>query len=172
VLRVMGKPEAVVPAQGSEILNYQLTKITGDEPEDTGWLGREGGLSPGSSSRVRSPRPYRLQLSENRLVAFGIISELESGKPILAEAIELGVYGEKHWKAYEIKTKELRLGMSKDDVIKVLGQPNSVGANRQYEYLNYLRHSNGESGERRYKLRAYIARFVNGRLERFWCEPF
>lgn len=91
---------------------------------------------------------------------------------ISAPALELENPGENHLKAYEIKITGLRLGMSKEEVIKALGQPDSFGANNQFEYLNFLRHSNGEGGERRFKLRAYIARFANGRLERFWCESF
>lgn len=172
VIEIMGKPEVVASPPASETLHYYFTKITGDDVADEfGQQARDNiAASPMSSSRVRSPRLYRLQLAENRLVAFGIGAELESEKPIPFKAIELGVPNDNHWKSYGIKTKDLKLGMTKEELIGVLGQPDSFGANHQFEYLNFLRHSNGQGSDKRFRLRAYIARFVDGRLERFWCE--
>jgi hypothetical protein len=61
------------------------------------------------------------------------------------------------------RTRDLRVGMTKADVISVLGTPMSMGADRQSEIL-YYRLTEGTIGT---ETRAYFVRVVDGKVDSF-----
>lgn len=60
-------------------------------------------------------------------------------------------------------TTKLRIGMTKEEVFQAMGQPDSVGAENQYEYLNYHINNQGYL----YTTQAYTVRLQNGRVDSF-----
>jgi hypothetical protein len=61
-------------------------------------------------------------------------------------------------------TAKLRIGMSKDEAIAIMGQPASVSAQASTEYLNYYR---SESSGISYMTRPYYVRLADGKVDAF-----
>lgn len=61
-------------------------------------------------------------------------------------------------------TNALRLGMTKEEAIRVMGQPDSVSADRACDYLNYTLQVHTGYGS---MTRPYYVRLVDGRVESF-----
>lgn len=61
------------------------------------------------------------------------------------------------------RTGNLRVGMTKAEVVSVLGKPTSMGADRQSEVLYYRLLEGGLPGE----TRTYYVRFVDGKVDAF-----
>ncbi len=62
-------------------------------------------------------------------------------------------------------TSALRIGMTKDEVIQVMGKPDTFGADSQFEYLNYYVTSSGGSMITRTQL--YTVRVERGKVVSF-----
>jgi len=64
------------------------------------------------------------------------------------------------------KINKVQLGMTKDEVIKIMGPPVSISAQKGVEYLNY---SLSETSDQAFKgiTIPYYVRIVNGRVESF-----
>ena len=63
------------------------------------------------------------------------------------------------------QTANLRIGMSRDEAIKAMGQPTSVSAQANYEYLNYTVSEN--TGPYGSMSRPYYVRLVDGHVEAY-----
>jgi hypothetical protein len=62
------------------------------------------------------------------------------------------------------RTADLRIGMTKEEAIKVMGTPSSVSAQANYEYLNYTL---SESSGYMTMNRPYYIRLVDGKVESY-----
>ncbi len=64
-----------------------------------------------------------------------------------------------------LDTAALRIGMTKDEAIKVMGAPNSISAQGGVEYLNYTLSESGAYGG--YWTRPYYVRIADGRVQAY-----
>lgn len=62
------------------------------------------------------------------------------------------------------KLNDVRIGMSKDQVVALLGKPDSMSAQANIEYLTYYLSTDAGSFDRE---RAYSVRMVDGKVESF-----
>lgn len=64
------------------------------------------------------------------------------------------------------KISTVQLGMTKDDVIKVMGKPTSVSAQGSSEYLNYALSETDDDAFRGWT-KPYYVRLINGKVESY-----
>ena len=64
------------------------------------------------------------------------------------------------------KMSAIRIGMTKDDVAKAIGQPNSISAQGNSEYLNYALSETGDDAFRGWT-KSYYVRLINGKVESY-----
>ena len=64
------------------------------------------------------------------------------------------------------KISTVQLGMTKDDVIKVMGKPTSVSAQGGSEYLNYALSETDDDAFRGWT-KPYYVRLINGKVESY-----
>jgi outer membrane protein assembly factor BamE (lipoprotein component of BamABCDE complex) len=62
-------------------------------------------------------------------------------------------------------TSALRIGMTKEEAIKVMGEPNSVSAQGGFEYLNYILSEGAANGG--YWTRPYYVRLADGKVQAY-----
>jgi hypothetical protein len=62
------------------------------------------------------------------------------------------------------KLNGIRIGMTREEVLPIMGAPDSMSAQANVEYLTYYLLSTGSDFERH---RPYMIRFVNGKVESF-----
>jgi outer membrane protein assembly factor BamE (lipoprotein component of BamABCDE complex) len=64
------------------------------------------------------------------------------------------------------KISSVQIGMTRGDVVKVMGQPNSVSAKGNSEYLNYALAETGDDAFRGWT-KPYYVRLINGKVESY-----
>ena len=60
------------------------------------------------------------------------------------------------------KLNDVRIGMTRDQVVSILGQPDSTSAQANVQYMTYYLDTTSD-----YRDRAYMVRLVNGKVESF-----
>lgn len=107
----------------------------------------------GASSYSSWTRPYYVRIADGKVQAFGYSEQI-------------GRFGPAGSANLVARSAGLKIGMTKEEAIQIMGQPASVSANGNYEYLNYTSSETSPSGFSM-MTRPYYVRLLDGKVEAF-----